>query len=146
MLTKTGLIAIVLLTSSLPMSAQWPNLKDKMPRNQDGSPNMTAPAPRRADGKPDLTGIWIADPPKLRDATVGLKPDEVQMLPAAQAIFDQRKTGALSALDPDANCLPQGVPRINATPLPAAGIRNGLLALPWALLPASQSGITIQGL
>src|SRR5580692_601913 len=118
MLTKTGLIATLLTGLSLPMAAQWPDLKDKVPRNKDGSPNLTAPAPRRADGKPDLTGIWIADPPKLRDATVGLKPGEVQMQPAAETIYNQRKTGALSAQDPDANCLPQGVPKIDATPLP----------------------------
>jgi hypothetical protein len=118
MLTQTGLIAMLLTAASWPLAAQWPDLKDKVPRNKDGSPNLTAPAPRRSDGKPDLTGIWIADPPKLRDATTGLKPDEVQMQPAAEAIYNVRKTGALSAQDPDANCLPQGVPKIDATPLP----------------------------
>src|ERR1700690_798564 len=79
MLRKTGLVAILLFAPFSPLSAQWPNLKDKLPRNKDGSPNLTAPAPHRADGKPDLTGIWLAVPAKLRDATVGLKPDEVQM-------------------------------------------------------------------
>jgi hypothetical protein len=115
---KAGLIAILVLTPSLPLSAQWATVKDKIPRNKDGSPNLTAPAPRRADGKPDLTGIWLATPAKLRDATAGLKPDEVQMQPWAEALFNQRKTGALSAQDPDANCLPQGVPKIDATPIP----------------------------
>ena len=93
-------------------------MKDQVPRNKDGSPNLTAPAPRRSDNKPDLTGIWNPEPPKLRDLTRDLKPDEVQMQPGAQAIFDRRKTGSLSALDPDANCLPQGVPKIDATPAP----------------------------
>jgi len=118
MMTRTQLIAISLLTSLLPLSAQW-KLNDKsIPRGKDGKPILTAPAPRRADGKPDLTGIWIADPPKLRDATAGLKPGEVSMTPWAEAIYNQRKDGALSAQDPDANCLPQGVPKIDATPLP----------------------------
>jgi hypothetical protein len=84
----------------------------------NGKANMSAPAPRRADGKPDLTGVWIAQPPKLRDATIGLKPGEVTMTAWGQKTFDERKNGDLSATDPDANCLPQGVPKIDATPLP----------------------------
>jgi hypothetical protein len=118
MLTKRAL-GMWLLVFGLPLSAQWKDINDKaMPKTKDGKPNLTAPAPRRPDGKPDLTGIWIADPPKLRDATAGLKPGDVQMLPAAEALFKQRETGDYSALDPDANCLPQGVPKIDATPLP----------------------------
>jgi hypothetical protein len=73
MLIKTGLIAILLITPSLPLSAQWPNLKDRIPRNKDGSPNLTAPAPRRSDHKPDLTGIWNPEPPKL-DTLIGAGP------------------------------------------------------------------------
>jgi len=118
MMTRTQFLAISLLAPLLPLSGQW-KLNDKsIPRGKDGKPILTAPAPRRADGKPDLTGIWIADPPKLRDATAGLKPGEVSMTPWAEAIYNQRKDGALSAQDPDANCLPQGVPKIDATPLP----------------------------
>ena len=118
MLTRTGLIALLLSAPFLPLSAQWKVNDKNIPRGPDGKPVLTAPAPRRADGKPDLTGIWIADPPKLRDATAGLKPGEVSMTPWAEAIYNQRKEGALSAEEPDANCLPQGVPKINATPLP----------------------------
>ena len=108
MLSRFGLL---LLASILPLSAQWENLKG-------GDTNLKAPAPRRADGKPDLTGIWIADPPKLRDVTSDLKPGELQMQEWAEAVYNQRKTGDLSADDPDANCLPQGVPKIDTTPLP----------------------------
>ena len=119
MLKRTGLGAMFLLATVSTVSAQWQNLKDKsIPRAKDGSPDMTAPAPHRADGKPDLTGIWIADPPKVRDASAGLKPGELQMLPWAEKLFNERKTGDFSAQDPDANCLPQGVPKINSTPLP----------------------------
>jgi hypothetical protein len=103
----------------LSLSAQWQLPKDKaIARTKDGKPDLKAPTPRRSDGKPDLTGIWIADPPKLRDATIDLKPGELQMQPWAEELFKQRATGDLSALDPDANCLPQGVPKINSTPLP----------------------------
>ncbi len=47
-----------------------------------------------------------------------MKQGELAAQPWAQMLFDQRKTGGLSALDPSANCLPQGVPRVNSTPAP----------------------------
>ncbi len=117
-MTRTPFIAIALLMPLLPLSAQWKVNDKNIPRTKDGKPNLTAPAPRRTDGKPDLTGIWTPDPPKLRDVTAGLKPGEVTMTPWAEAIYNQRKDGALSAQDPDANCLPQGVPKIDAAPAP----------------------------
>ena len=113
-----GLGMILLNTVGLPLPAQWKITDQNIPRLQNGEPNLNAPAPRRAGGKPDLTGIWEATPPKVRDATVGLKPGEVVMTPWAQKLFDERKTGDLEAQDPDANCLPQGVPKINSTPSP----------------------------
>jgi hypothetical protein len=115
--TTIGAMFLVAMAATLP--AQWLNIKDKsIPRNKDGSANMAAPTPRRADGKPDLTGIWNPEPPKVRDVTAGLRPEEVQMLPGAEKLFDQRKTGDLSDQDPDANCLPQGVPKLNSVPNP----------------------------
>ncbi len=115
-LRTTSLSAILMAAVCAPLLAQW-KVTDPIPRLKNGDPNLSAPAPRRADGKPDLTGIWIADPPKLRDASIGM-PDGLPMQPWAQKLFDQRKTGDLSAEDPDANCLPQGVPKIDSTPLP----------------------------
>ncbi len=113
-----GLSVILLVAVCSPLTAQWKVVDKGIPRLRNGQPDLNAAAPRRADGKPDLTGIWVADPPKVRDATGGLKPGEVTMTPWAQKIFDERKTGDLSANDPDANCLPQGVPKINSTPVP----------------------------
>jgi len=112
------LLVLLVLGQAASLRAQWIVADPSIPRTGDGKADLAAPAPRRADGTPDLTGIWIASPPKLRDVTADLKPDEVSMLPWAQALYDKRKTGELSALDPDANCLPQGVPKINTTPLP----------------------------
>ncbi len=117
---EKGISLSVILLAALcsPLAAQWKVVDKGIPRTKNDQPDMNAPAPRRADGKPDLTGIWIADPPKVRDAAAGLKPGELVMTPWAQKIFDERKTGDVSANDPDANCLPQGVPKIQSTPLP----------------------------
>jgi hypothetical protein len=115
---NTPLFAILFAAACSTLPAQWKIVDKGIPRVKNGQPDMNAPAPRRADGKPDLTGIWIADPPKVRDATAGLKPGELSMTPWAEKIFDERKTGDVSANDPDANCLPQGVPKIESTPLP----------------------------
>ena len=69
------LATIILLTSTLPASAQWLSLQTPgIPRTADGKPNLTAPAPKTADGKPDLTGLWkgagtrteLRDPSKIQ--------------------------------------------------------------------------------
>jgi hypothetical protein len=71
-----------------------------------------APVPRLPDGTPDLSGVWTGGGP-IGDIRDGLLPDEeIVMLPEAQALFDSR----LSAQDPEANCLPTGVPRIAPYP------------------------------
>ena len=98
---STILGAIMLAAVSLPLPAQWKITTAGVPRLKGGEANMAAPAPKRADGKPDLTGIWLADPPKLRDASKDLKPGELVMTPAAQKLFDIRKTGALSGQELD---------------------------------------------
>ncbi|HEV2202038.1 MAG TPA: hypothetical protein VGR73_19635 [Bryobacteraceae bacterium] len=115
---KIRLSAFLVVALCAPLVAQWKVADKTVPRLANGQPNLSAPAPRLADGKPDLAGIWTQDPPKVRDPTVGLKPGEVSMQPWAQKLFDERKTGELSALDPDANCLSQGVPKINSAPVP----------------------------
>lgn len=70
------------------------------------------PVPRLPDGKPDFTGVWTGGGP-IGDIREGLLPgEELILTPEAQAIFDSR----LSAEDPEANCLPTGVPRIAPYP------------------------------
>jgi len=67
------------------------------------------PAPRLADGRIDFSGLWRpADIFLIEDISLGLKPGETVPLNAwAQ---DVMKTH-LSKNDPEANCLPMGVPR-----------------------------------
>src|SRR5690348_2160473 len=116
MIRKTALAALAVCTC---VSAQWLKVPTAgLPRTPDGKPNLTAPAPRLADGKPDLSGVWEPDGTKyLRDTAVDIK-DDVPFRPAAKAIWDQRKDGGKAVEEPDANCLPQGVPKIDAAPVP----------------------------
>jgi len=57
---KVAAIAFALVT--LPLSAQWPEVKTKrVPVTRDGKPNLTAPAPKLTNGKtPDLSGVWLS--------------------------------------------------------------------------------------
>jgi len=74
--------------------------------------NLRGPAPRLPDGKPDFSGIWIGGGP-LADLAAGLPEGEkVPLLPWAEKVMNQR----LSKDDPEANCLPTGIPRIAPYP------------------------------
>ena len=112
------LAAMCGLCASLP--AQWTNVPPtKIPRTADGKPNLAGPVQKTADGKPDLSGVWEPSANKyLRDIAADLKPDDVPFQPWAKAVFDSRTDGSHSKEDPDANCLPQGVPKIDAAPAP----------------------------
>jgi hypothetical protein len=133
MLERT-IAAIALLGAPVAaLEAQWiktPPLK--IPRTASGEPDLKAPTPRRADGKPDLTGAWSPDDNRYaRDIAVGRKPEDIPLQPWAQALFDQRKDGSHSREDPDAHCLPQGVPKIDS------------LAYPWKVIETPNSMVII---
>jgi hypothetical protein len=128
MTPRSSLLILVAMLSPLSthLSAQWLKLPDKgIPRTKDGKPDLTAPAPRKADGKPDLGGIWLVPGPKyLEDIAADLKPGDLPIQPWAAALTKERMTGAHSGEESDANCLPQGVPKINVAPLPFKIIQN----------------------
>jgi hypothetical protein len=72
----------------------------------------SGPIPKTADGKTDFSGIWNGGGP-IGDIAQGLAPGEVlPLLPAAKKLMDSRN----SQDDPEANCLPTGVPRIAPYP------------------------------
>ena len=65
-----------------------------------------------SDGTPDLSGVWQGGG-SIADITDNLVPGEtIQLLPEARKILDARQ----SKDDPEANCLPTGVPRIAPYP------------------------------
>jgi hypothetical protein len=105
---------------SAPSQAQWKKLPaPAIPRTADGKPNLAAPAPRTPDGHPDLSGIWEQNGNKYtQNIAADLKPGEVPYQPWAKELADARKDGSHSREDSPANCLPQGVPRVNAAPPP----------------------------
>src|SRR5215216_6137814 len=110
-------IAIVLLTG-VPAFAQWAKVPaSTVPRTADGKPDLSAPAPRRPDGTPDLSGIWSPPVGYLRDLARDLK-EPVPFQPWAKALYDERAAGLHWKEEPDANCLPQGVPKVLVAPAP----------------------------
>src|SRR5207247_4754708 len=65
-----------------------------------------------SDGKPDLSGVWRGGGP-VQDLAVGLaKGETIPLLPEAETLMKSRQ----SKDDPEANCLPTGVPRIAPYP------------------------------
>ena len=87
-----------------------------------GEEIMSMPAPRLPDGAPDFSGLWVGTGPH-RNVRFGLQSgEEVVLLPWAKELMDSR----MSRDDPEANCLPTGIPRI--------------APFPWRIVQAPLSG------
>jgi hypothetical protein len=70
------------------------------------------PTPRLADGTPDLSGVWQGGGP-IGDISMGLMPgEEIKLKPEYEKLMKARQ----AADDPEARCLPTGVPRIAPYP------------------------------
>ena len=115
---KTTIPLALALLISAPAFGQWAKIPvPAVPRTADGQPNLTAPAPRLADGKPDLAGIWNPPAGYIRNLTKDVK-EEVPFQPWAKSLYDERAAGLHWRDEPDANCLPQGVPKVLVAPAP----------------------------
>jgi hypothetical protein len=77
-----------------------------------GPARPKGPTPHLPDGHVDLTGVWNGGGP-IGDVGQGLMPGEkIEMTAEGQKTFESRE----SKDDPEANCLPTGVPRIAPYP------------------------------
>src|SRR5688572_26212836 len=116
--------AVLLLCAPRPGNGQWLNAPEpNVPRLANGEVDLEAPPPRHANGRVDLQGVWMADDNRyIRDLALDIGDDKVPYQSWARRLFDERKDGLHSGEDPDAHCLPQGVPKL------------GYVSYPWKLI------------
>jgi hypothetical protein len=111
-LHRISLLIFVLMTAPH-INSQWikpPN--PAAPRAADGKVDLLGAAPRTTDGKPDLSGMWLSSIKFNNNLAADFK-GEVPMTAWGKALYDERRTNN-SREDPDAYCLPSGVPRTTA--------------------------------
>jgi hypothetical protein len=105
---------VALSALSFPALAQQTPAASTSPAGSGGASNSAlagqkpkGPAPRLPNGKPDLSGVWVGGGP-VGDIKEGLMPgEEIVLLPEAEKLMK----GRMAADDPEARCLPTGVPR-----------------------------------
>jgi hypothetical protein len=96
---KKPLLAVALLALAVPALAQQ-------------APRPAGPAPRLPDGTIDFSGVWFGGG-SGQDVREGLpKGETIPLLPEAKTLMESR----MSKDDPEANCLPTGVPRVAPYP------------------------------
>ena len=100
---------ITMMAVTLPLFAQGVGGGGLAGNNPSRGPVPTGAAPRLPDGTVDLSGVWQGGgPAEDLERQGGLKPGEIPLLPSAKKLMDSRQ----SKDDPEANCLPTGVPRV----------------------------------
>jgi len=123
-------VAAWVLLAALPAGAQWKNAPPEAgaPRTASGEVDLEAPPPRLPNGRVSLAGTWMPNDNRyIRDLALDIGDDKVPYQPWARRLFDERKDGAHSGEDPDAHCLPQGVPKID------------FVSYPWKLIETPSS-------
>ena len=85
------------------------------PTARKGPPPPQGPTPRLANGRADFSGVWRpGDIFLIEDISLGMKSGETVPL---NEWGKQEMSKHLSKNDPEANCLPTGVPRHAPYPL-----------------------------
>ena len=114
-----GIVMVGVAALAMPLGAQWRNLpSDGVPPGADGKPNLAAAASRTPSGKPDLSGIYQPNMRYFTNLAADIGLENVPMTAEARKLQAERATGLLGYDEPDAHCLPQGVPKINSAPVP----------------------------
>ena len=102
------------------------------PRLPNGEVDLEAPPPQHPNGRVDLQGVWMPDDNRyIRDLALDIGDANVPYQPWARRLFDERKDGLHSGEDPDAHCLPQGVPKL------------GYVSYPWKLVETPTSVVIL---
>ncbi|MBZ5578775.1 MAG: hypothetical protein LAP40_19615 [Acidobacteriia bacterium] len=146
---KQGILTIAAAAALLsigpaPLSGQWLHYPTaRVPKTAGGQPNLEAPGPRAVDGHPDLSGLWRAEknrpcPPEgCVDMEIGQEfldfgwslPGGLPFQPWAAALRKARMADN-GKDDQTTHCLPQGVPRLHASPFLRKYVQTpGLLAI-----------------
>jgi hypothetical protein len=111
-----AIAAAIALRSTLPVAATGQNPGVAGAAQAAPAWPPAGPTPRTPDGKPDLSGNWQPNAIRQNVDLIG-SGVEVPLLPAAEAVYRRHKD-SLSREDPEARCLPPGVPRMSTTPYP----------------------------
>jgi hypothetical protein len=114
---RVGALAVVaLLQAATNLSGQaldGPGGGDAQQAAEASKRTPSGPTPRLSDGKPDFSGIWGSDIHFTYDLSEALKEGErLPLQPWAVKVARER----MSKDDPEANCLPTGVPRLAPYP------------------------------
>ena len=136
-------IALTIPVVSL-LHGQWLNYPTaRVPKTHSGEPNLDAPVARTADGKPDLSGIWRGEKnrPCPKEGCVDMETGQeflnigwslkegLPLQPWAADLLKKRMAEN-GKDDTTTHCLPQGVPRLHASPFLRKYIQvPGLLAI-----------------
>jgi hypothetical protein len=106
-------------------SQAYPDSAPRPAKKSDWPP--AGPAPRTAEGHPDLSGAWA---PNAIRQNVDMIATGVQVpfQPWAEKLYKERKDSHAKD-DPEARCLPPGVPRMTTTPYPFRIMQTPALTL-----------------
>jgi hypothetical protein len=105
-----------------PQDLQLSKTRQNAPPREDPNWPPKGATPRTADGHPDLSGNWQPNAIRENVDLIGAGVD-VPLLPGPKAIYEKRRE-SLSKDDPEARCLPPGVPRMSTTPYPWSFIQT----------------------
>lgn len=104
---KAAVIYVIAIVAAASLLAQAPPAEPSSSIFRQ-PPVVTGPTPHLPDGTPDLSGVWMGGGSNSGDITKALKAgDSVVMTPGAEKLFKAREAKD----DPEANCLPFGIPR-----------------------------------